>query len=113
VLKAMRDFRFVLRTWRPVEQTDKPTKYNEDYSFEAILDGPFVASEELWRSFEGKVLYRDFVAHGVDPDPGKLFLDAYNTDGSIDRARAIDRPSGKWVFGGTVYGSPLGGLFEK
>ena len=47
-------------TRRPVEQSDKPAKYSEDYSFEPILDGRFVASEELYRSPEGKVRYRDF-----------------------------------------------------
>jgi hypothetical protein len=104
-LKVIRDFSFVLGTWRPVEQSDKPAKYAEDYSFEPILDGRFVASEELYRSPEGKVIYRDFVVYGVDPDTGKLFLHAYNTDGSIDRTRAVDSPPGKWVFEGTVYGS--------
>jgi hypothetical protein len=105
VLKVMRDFSFVLGTWCPVEQSDKPAKYTEAYSFEPILDGRFIASEELYRSLEGKVLYRDFVVYGVDSDTGKLFLHAYNTDGSIDRTRAVDSPSGKWVFEGTVYGS--------
>lgn len=104
-LKVMQDFSFVLGTWRPVEQADKPPKYTEDYSFESILDGRFVASEELLRTPEGKVVYRDFVVYGVDPDTGKLFLHAYNTDGSIDRTHAVDSPSGKWVFEGTVYGS--------
>ena len=104
-LKVMRDFSFVLGTWRPVQQSDKPAKYIEDYSFAPILDGRFVASEELFRSPEGKVIYRDFVVFGVDPDTGKLFLHAYNTDGSIDRTHAADSPEGKWVFEGTVYGS--------
>jgi hypothetical protein len=103
--KVMRDFSFVLGAWRPVEQSNKPAQYIEDYSFEPILDGRFVVSEELYRSFDGKVLYRDFVVYGVDPDTGKLFLHAYNTDGSIDRTRAVDSLPGKWVFEGTVYGS--------
>ena len=51
------------------------------------------------------MLYRDFVVYGVDPDTGRLFLHAFNTDGSIDRAHAVDSPSGKSVFEGTVYGS--------
>jgi hypothetical protein len=45
------------------------------------------------------------VLYGVDPDTGKLFLHAYNADGSIDRTHAVDSPSGKWVFEETVYGS--------
>ena len=49
-LKVLRVFSFVLGTGRPVEQSDKPAKYTEDYSFEPILDGSFVASEELYRS---------------------------------------------------------------
>jgi hypothetical protein len=104
-LKVMREFSFVLGTWRPVPQAGKPSQ-NEDYTFQPILDGRFVASEELYRDPEGKVIYRDFVIFGVDPDTGKLFLHAYNTDGSIDRTRAVDSPPGGWAFEGTVYGSP-------
>jgi hypothetical protein len=66
----MRDFSFVLGTWRPVEQSDKPAQYTEDYSFEPIFDGRFVTSEELYRSPESKVLYRDFASSlpsAVDP----------------------------------------------
>jgi hypothetical protein len=48
--------------------------------------------------------------YGVDPDTGKLFLHAYNADGSIDRTHAVDSPSGKWVFEGTVYGSTRSGI---
>jgi hypothetical protein len=81
-LKVMRDFGFVLGTWRPIEQPDKPAKYSEDYSFEPILDGRFVASEELYRSHECKVVYRDFVVYGVDPDTGKLFLRSPKVDDS-------------------------------
>jgi len=105
-LKVMQDFNFVLGTWRPVEQPGKPAQGTEDYSFEPILDGRFVASEELYRNSAGQVIYRDFVVFGVDPDTGKLFLHAYNTDGSLDRTRAVDSAPGKWVFEGTVYGSP-------
>ena len=104
-LKVMKEFSFVLGTWRPVQPADKPAKYVEDYSFEPILDGRFVASQELYKSPDGKVLYRDFVVYGVDPETGKLFLHAYNTDGSIDRTRAVDGPGGKWIFEGTVFGS--------
>ena len=105
-LKVMQDFSFVVGTWRPVARPDKPEKYAEKYTFQPILDGRFVASEQQLRAPDGKVIYHDLAVFGVDPDTGKLFLHAYNTDGSMDRTRGVDSPPGKWVFEGTVYGSP-------
>ena len=81
-------------------------KVSETYTFAPILDGAFLMSQELYRDASGKIVYRDFAVFGVDPDTHKLFLNAYNTDGSIDRTHQIDSPPAQWVFLGTVYGSP-------
>jgi hypothetical protein len=101
----MAEFKYVLGTWRPKADPAKSAKFAEQYVFTPILDGKFVASQEILRDDGGKIVHRDFVVFGTDPDTHKLFLHAYNTDGSIDRTKAVDAPPGTWVFVGTVYGS--------
>jgi hypothetical protein len=103
---AMATFRFFVGSWQPVHDAGAaPPKVSETYTFAPILDGAFVMSQEIYKDASGKIVYRDFAVFGVDPDTHKLFLHAYNTDGSIDRTRAIDSAPGEWVFLGTVYGS--------
>jgi hypothetical protein len=102
---VMADFNFVIGVWQPVADPAKPAKYSEEYMFAPMLDGRFLISQELFRDKDGKIIYKDCAVFGVDPDTHKLFLHAYNTDGSIDRTHAIDSPPGQWVFIGTVYGS--------
>ncbi|MGA8142322.1 MAG: hypothetical protein WB987_00345 [Candidatus Acidiferrales bacterium] len=103
---GMAEFRYFVGSWQPVSDAGAaPAKYSETYTFAPILDGGFVMSQEIYRDASGKIVYRDFAVFGVDPDTHKLFLHAYNTDGSIDRTRAIASASGEWVFLGTVYGS--------
>ena len=92
-------------TWEPVRDATRPRKYVETMKFIPILDGRFEISQQILRDQQGKIVYRDFVVFGPDPDTHKLFLHAYNTDGSIDRTHQIDSQSGQWVFLGTVYGS--------
>jgi hypothetical protein len=102
----MAAFRFFVGIWQPVKDASTaPPKVSETYTFAPILDGGFVMSQELYKDASGKIVYRDFAVFGIDPDTQKLFLHAYNTDGSIDRTRAIDSAPGEWVFLGTVYGS--------
>ncbi len=104
---TMAAFRFFVGTWQPVKDPSAaPPKVSETYTFAPILDGAFLMSQELYKDASGKIVYRDFAVFGVDPDTHKLFLHAYNTDGSIDRTRQIDSPPSQWVFLGTVYGSP-------
>jgi hypothetical protein len=92
-------------TWVPASDAVCPRKYVESIKFVPILDGRFETSQQILRNQDGKIIYRDFVVFGVDPDTHKLFLAAYNTDGSIDRTHQIESPRGKWVFLGKVYGS--------
>jgi hypothetical protein len=105
----MTAFNFVIGVWKPVADPAKPAQYpaqyNEEYTFAPMLEGKFLISQELFRDKDGKIIYRDCAVFGVDPDTHKLFLHAYNTDGSLDRTHAIDSPPGQWIFLGTVYGS--------
>lgn len=104
---TMAAFRFFVGIWQPVKDPNAaPPKVSETYTFAPILDGAFLMSQELYKDASGKIVYRDFAVFGVDPDTHKLFLHAYNTDGSIDRTHQIDSPPAQWVFLGTVYGSP-------
>jgi hypothetical protein len=91
--------------WEPVRDANRPRKYFEKMKFIPILDGRFETSQQIIRNQDGKIVYRDSVVFGADPDTHKLFLAAYNTDGSIDRTHQIESQSGQWVFLGTVYGS--------
>ncbi|MGH9747494.1 MAG: hypothetical protein ACRD59_15470 [Candidatus Acidiferrales bacterium] len=103
---VMGAFRYFVGIWEPVQDAGAPpAKVSETYSFAPILGGAFLMSQELYRDASGKIVYRDFAVFGVDPDTHKLFLHAYNTDGSIDRTHAIDSATGEWVFLGTVFGS--------
>jgi len=103
---TMAAFRFFVGTWQPVEDPAAPKpKLSETYTFAPILDGQFLISQEIYRDAAGKIVHHDFAVFGVDPDTHKLFLHAYNTDGSIDRTHEIDSPAGQWIFLGTVYGS--------
>jgi hypothetical protein len=104
-MDAMTSFRFVTGTWKPVADPAKPSKYDETYTFAPILEGRFLVSQEIYRDKDGKIFYHDFAVFGVDPDTHKLFLHAYNTDGSIDRTRGVDSKAGEWVFEGRVFGS--------
>jgi hypothetical protein len=92
-------------SWEPVRDTNRPHKYLETLKFISILDGRFEISQQILRNQKGEIIYRDFVIFGIDPDTHKLFLNAYNTDGSIDRTRETESRPGQWVFLGTVYGS--------
>jgi len=102
---VMGAFRYFVGVWEPVHEAGAAAKVSETYTFAPILDGAFLMSQEIYRDAGGKIVYRDFAVFGVDPDTHKLFLHAYNTDGSIDRTHAIDSAAGEWVFLGTVYGS--------
>ena len=103
---VMGAFRYFVGVWEPVHEAGAAAaKVSETYTFAPILDGAFLMSQEIYRDAGGKIVYRDFAVFGVDPDTHKLFLHAYNTDGSIDRTHAIDSEAGEWVFLGTVYGS--------
>jgi len=104
--ETMAAFRYFVGTWKPVENpgAEKP-KVDETYTFTPILEGQFLMSQEIYRDAAGKIVHHDFAVFGVDPDTHKLFLHAYNTDGSIDRTHEIDSPAGQWIFLGTVYGS--------
>jgi len=100
------DFKFVVGTWQVTPETLKtPAKYMEEMTYAAILEGKWVMSQQLLRDNRGAIVYRDCAVYGVDPDTHKLFFHAYNTDGSMDRSHAVDAPSGRWIFVGTVYGS--------
>jgi len=102
----MTDFKFVVGTWQVAPEPGKtPSKYVEEMTYAAILDGKWVMSQQLLRDSQGTIVYRDCAVYGVDPDTHKLFFHAYNTDGSMDRSHAVDAPSGQWIFVGTVYGS--------
>jgi hypothetical protein len=101
----MTAFNFVIGVWKPVPDPAKLAPYSEEYTFAPMLEGKFLISQELFRDKDGKVIYRDCAVFGVDPDTHKLFLHAYNTDGSMDRTHGIDSPPGQWIFLGTVYGS--------
>jgi len=92
-------------TWEPVRDPNRPRKFLETLKFVPILDGRFETSQQILHNQEGKIVYRDFAVFGIDPDIHKLFLNAYNTDGSMDRTREVDSGPGRWVFLGTVFGS--------
>jgi hypothetical protein len=104
----LHDFRAVIGIWQPLPDasaTAKPPKDIEEYRFAPIHNGRFVISQEIFRDASGKITYRDFVVFGVDPESHRLFLQAYNTDGSIERADAGESLASPWSFRGTVHGS--------
>jgi hypothetical protein len=102
--EPMKSFAYLAGVWVP--DGPRKGKLSEEYSFTPILGGRFLTSEEVFSSEKGEVVYRDFAVFGADPDTGRLFLHAYNTDGSIDRTKEADNSKpGAWVFLGTVYGS--------
>jgi hypothetical protein len=104
--EAMAAFSFFIGSWQPVlDPAAPPPNHTEIYTFAPILDGTFLISQEIYRDSTDKIIYRDFGVYGIDPDTHKLFVHAYNSDGSIDRTRGIDSPPGQFVFLGTVYGS--------
>jgi len=96
---------FLVGVWEPVRDPGKPDRYSEMIRFAPILDGRFVTWQQIIHDSAGKLIYRDFVVFGVDPDTQMLFLHAYNSDGSIDRTDQVVSPAGSWAFVGTVYGS--------
>jgi hypothetical protein len=102
--EPMKSFGYFAGVWLP-DGAGK-AKLSEEYSFTPILGGRFLTSEEVFTNEKGEIVYRDFAVFGADPDTGRLFLHAYNTDGSIDRTKEADTSKpGAWVFLGTVYGS--------
>ena len=103
---VMSSFEFVVGVWQPVADPAHPAKYVETLTYAPIHDGKFVASQQIYRDQDGKIIYKDLAVFGEDPDTHHLFFHAYNTDGSIDRSHAIDALAGQWIFLGTVYGSP-------
>ena len=89
---VMSSFEFVVGIWQPVADPAHPAKYVETLTYAPIHDGKFVASQQIYRDQDGKIIYKDLAVFGEDPDTHHLFFHAYNTDGSIDRSHAIDAP---------------------
>lgn len=80
--------------------------YTDHIRFDVGALGKFVHSEYAVFARDGKQVWHDFGAFGIDPLTGRFFTRGFGSDGATADATLEQFTPGKWVFAGHTDGSP-------